>query len=96
MNNPQALKLADAFAQRIGKFQGEPLERLTHAYMLAFSRSPTENELAAIRAFWMRFPETVQTRASKYSAEGKKEAQGLALSAFCQSLFASAEFRLLN
>ena len=96
MNNPQAIQLADAFARRIAEHEGDPMERLTHAYQLAFSRAPTEEEFTAIRSFWMRFPETVQTRSPKHSPEGKKEAQGLALSAFCQSLFASAEFRLLN
>lgn len=94
MNNPQAIAIADAFAQRVAKFEGSPLDRLTYAYHLAFSRSPTPDELAAIRGFWMRFPEKFTQ--GKNSKEARDKAQSAALSAFCQSLFASAEFRYLN
>ncbi|MDZ4289343.1 MAG: PSD1 and planctomycete cytochrome C domain-containing protein [Prosthecobacter sp.] len=94
MNNAQAQGAADAFAARVAKFQGTPMERLTYAYQLAFSRSPTESELAAIRNFWQRFPE--QVAGGKNTKEAKDKAQIAALSAFCQSLLASAEFRYLN
>lgn len=94
MNNPQALSAADAFAQRLTKYQGTPLERLIYAYQLAFSRSPTELEMAAIKNFWSRFPQ--QVIAGRSSQEVKGTAQIAALSAFCQSLIASAEFRYLN
>ncbi len=96
MNNAQAIALADAFAKRLGEYDGSPLERLTHAYHLAFSRSPTSEELAAIRGFWMDFPNKLQTVANKTTAEGRKRAELLALTSFCQALFASAEFRYLN
>jgi hypothetical protein len=94
MNNPQAISAADAFAKRIGEFQGTPIERLTHAYQLCFARSPTATELAAIKDFWTRFPD--QAANGKQTKEAKDYAQKAALSAFCQSLFASAEFRYLN
>jgi cytochrome c553 len=93
MNNSQATGAADAFAARIAKFEGTPLERLTYAYQLAFARSPTEDEMAAMRSFWMRFPQQVAAGSSK---EARDKAQLAALSAFCQSLIASAEFRYLN
>ncbi len=96
MNNAQANALADAFAKRLAEFEGNPLERLTHAYQLAFSRAPTQDELAAIRTFWMDFPNKVQTIANKNSAEGRQKTEQLALTTFCQALFASAEFRFLN
>ncbi len=96
MNNPQALALADAFAKRLGEYEGTPLERLTHAYHLAFSRPATQEELAAIRTFWMEFPNKVQTISNKNTAAGKQKTQMLALTTFCQALFASAEFRYLN
>jgi hypothetical protein len=94
MNNPQAISAADAFAKRIGEFQGTPIERLTHAYQLCFARPPTEAELTAIKAFWARFPD--QAAGSKQTQQAKDYGKSAALSAFCQSLFASAEFRYLN
>jgi hypothetical protein len=96
MNNPQAIALADAFAQRLAEFDGNPLDRLTHAYHLAFSRAPTPEELIAIRTFWMTFPAKVETGSSKNSQQHKDKAQKLALTTFCQALLASAEFRYLN
>jgi Protein of unknown function (DUF1549)/Protein of unknown function (DUF1553)/Planctomycete cytochrome C len=91
MNNSQTLGAADAFAARLMKFQGTSAERLDYAYQLAFGRSPTEAERTAIRNFWMRFPD----QAAKGGIPRDK-AQYSALSAFCQSLIASAEFRYLN
>jgi cytochrome c553 len=94
MNNPQAIGAADAFAKRIASYEGTPIERLTHAYQLCFARPPTEPELTAIQTFWSRFPD--QAANGKQTKEAKDYAQKAALSAFCQSLFASAEFRYLN
>ena len=94
MNNPQVLSLADAFAARLARQEGTPMERLTYAYQLAFSRLPTEAELTAIKSFWARFPQ--QAAAGKSTPQARAQAQSAALSAFCQSLMASAEFRYLN
>jgi len=94
LNNPEAISIADAFARRVAEQEGSPLDRLAYAYSLAFSRAPTPEELTAIRTFWMRFPE--QVSGGRASKEARDTAQLAALSAFCQSLFASAEFRYLN
>jgi cytochrome c553 len=96
MNNPQATSLADAFAKRLATFEGTAIERLTHAYQLAFSRTPTADELTAIRNFWTAFPQQVQTGSNKNTQEHATKAQNLALTTFCQALLASAEFRYLN
>ena len=96
MNNSQSLALADRFARRVADYEGESLVRLSYAYQLAFSRQPTEDELTAIRSFWMRFPTQIDAPSGNHTAAGKKETQYAALSAFCQALFASAEFRYLN
>jgi len=92
MNNAQVQAAADAFAQRIAQFEGGSQERLSYAYQLAFGREPTATEKQAIANFWTRFPQ----EAAKSKSIPKDKIQGLALSAFCQSLFASAEFRHLN
>lgn len=95
MNNPQAIAAADAFAKRLGALEVKnPQDRFTKAYELAYGRLPTAEEGQAVRSFFQRF--TDQYLKGKASEEAKKQAQGVALSAFCQSLFASAEFRYLN
>jgi hypothetical protein len=94
MNNPQAISAADAFAQRLIKYEGTPLERLVYAYKLAFARAPTEQEMTAIKRFWSQFPQ--QVAGGKSTQEARDKSQFAALSAFCQSLIASAEFRYLN
>ncbi len=94
MNNPQALAAADAFANRLYEFKGTSTERLAHAFLLAYGRMPKTEESAAIQSFFMRFPQDLTKGNS--SEEAKKKAQIAAFSAFCQSLFASAEFRYLN
>lgn len=93
MNNGQVQAMADGFAIRVAQFNGTPAERLAYACMLAFGRSPSEQELAAIRNFWMRFPDELGKGKATIPREQRQFA---ALSAFCQSLFASAEFRYLN
>ena len=94
LNNPEAIAIADAFAKRVAATEGDPMDKLAYAYTLAFSRAPTAEELTAIRTFWMRFPD--QVTGGKSSKESRDQGQFAALSAFCQSLFASAEFRYLN
>lgn len=94
MNNAQVMSAADAFGARLAKHPGTPLEKLTYAYQLAFSRSPTADELTAIKSFWIRFPQ--DAAGGKNTQQARDKAQTAALSAFCQSLIASAEFRYLN
>jgi hypothetical protein len=94
MNNPQAISAADAFAQRLAEHEGTPLERLVYAYQPAFARPPTDQEMAAIKRFWSQFPQ--QVAGGKSTQEARDKSQAAALSAFCQSLIASAEFRYLN
>lgn len=94
MNNQQVISAADAFAQRVSKHEGTPLERLVYAYQLAFARPPTEQEMIAIRRFWSQFPP--QVARGKNTQEARDQSLAAALSAFCQALMASAEFRYLN
>lgn len=95
MNNSQAQSAADAFAARVAKYEGTSAERLSYAYQLAFGREPTAAEKTAISNFWMRFPQQVAKNGGN-TKEAKDKVQFAALSAFCQSLIASAEFRYLN
>jgi cytochrome c553 len=92
MNNPQSISAADEFARRIGQMDGTPEEKLSAAYQLAFGREPTAQERTGMFSFWSNFPKEV----AKNRNMPKDSVQGVALSAFCQALMSSAEFRYLN
>ncbi|MBK8091197.1 MAG: PSD1 domain-containing protein [Verrucomicrobiaceae bacterium] len=92
MNNPQVQSLADAFAKRIGEYDGDPAAKLAFAYHLAFGRQPNAAEKSAIASFWNRFPQEVV----KNKPILKDNLKSVSLAAFCQALFSSAEFRYLN
>lgn len=96
MNNPQAIAAADAFARRLGAMEAKtPQDRFTKAYELAYGRLPTAEEGQAMRTFFQRFTDQY-LKGKSPTEEARKQASGVALSAFCQSLLSSAEFRYLN
>ncbi|MCA9137964.1 MAG: DUF1553 domain-containing protein, partial [Planctomycetales bacterium] len=80
MNNPLTLRLSESFAARMIQEGRSTDERIENAFMLAFGRKPSDDERSASHQFL------------KTSGLLPKSA----LAAFCQSLFASAEFRYLN
>ncbi|MEY4201095.1 MAG: hypothetical protein RLZZ265_2835, partial [Verrucomicrobiota bacterium] len=62
----------------------DPKERITAAYLTAFSRPPTAAEIARAENYL-----TTQAAERGGSSDG-------ALTTFCQALFASAEFRYVK
>ncbi|MEL6109344.1 MAG: PSD1 and planctomycete cytochrome C domain-containing protein [Planctomycetota bacterium] len=80
MNNPLTLRLSDSFAERILESEPRLSDRVQRAFVLAYGREPSAQERKAS----MRY----------LSDSGMSPKQ--AFSAFCQSLFAAAEFRYLN
>jgi hypothetical protein len=90
MNSAQVIGLADAFAKRIAAYEGGDSERISYAFQLAYGRDHTAVEGQAIRQFFADFIKKQSTRTSP------EQARNAALSAFAQSLLASAEFRYLN
>lgn len=94
MNSPQVISVADAFAKRVATFEGTEQQRFIHAFQLAYGRNPTAEEGQAVRQFFTDFVN--KQMQGKGSDQARKQAQLAALSAFCQSLLASAEFRYLN
>ena len=67
----------------------EGRDRVTAAYLQAFGREPTATELRASLTFFEKF-------VAAAGIEKAREAGLQAMSAFCQALKASAEFRTLN
>ena len=80
LNNPLAMRLSDAFAQRLIAEGDSADDRISKAFVMAYGREPSDEERSASHQF---------LRSSGLLPQS-------ALAAFCQSLFAAAEFRYLN
>ena len=86
MNGPFVIRQAEALAERVRAVEGDDSLRIDRAYLLAVAHPPTDAERDRALAFLRDF------------AAGAKGADPVreAWSAFCQALFASAEFRYLD
>jgi cytochrome c553 len=82
LNSAFVIEQSDAMAERLQREQKQRRDQVELAFELVFSRLPESEELEAS----LRFLEDAE-RSVKPAA---------ALSAFCQALFASAEFRYVN
>lgn len=92
MNSDFALEAAKAMARTLLQEEGLRGAALAkEAFYRSYSRPPTEAETVATQQYVERFLEAA--KGENLSAE---EARLLALTTFCQSLLASAEFRYLN
>jgi len=85
-NAPFVIRQAEALAERLGTVTDGDPGRVDRAYRLAFARLPTDREHTLALAFLREF--AARTRTLNPARE--------ALSAFCQALFAAAEFRYLD
>ncbi|MCB1088057.1 MAG: DUF1553 domain-containing protein, partial [Verrucomicrobiae bacterium] len=82
MNSDFVVRQARQTAARVMDLAPDDAARVAVAYRLMFSRPPTEDESREGRAFVADYP-------------GAKDDAAAAWSAYCQMLFASAEFRYL-
>ena len=106
MNNPLVIEQSEAFAERVAEGNGKIADRIESAFMLAYGRPPTAGERTAAASFFKSFSPTSQYRSGQYRSgpyrAGQDRArpslagQGETMTAFCQSLFASAEFRYID
>jgi hypothetical protein len=95
LNNAEVVSLARSFADRVARLPGKTPDRLAEAFEMALGRRPTATERTAIAAFWADFSRRHARRVA--AAQGSDaNAESLALAAYCQALFATAEFRHLN
>ena len=86
MNNPFVIQQSEELAKRVAASEAKVAERIRLAFVLAYGRPPTSRERAASGAFLSRFQSSTDNRSGSEKA----------LAAFCQSLFASAEFRYID
>jgi cytochrome c553 len=77
MNNPFVIRQAEALADRLLVATGDDNALLTRAYLLCYSRSPSEKELKTARELLADYT--------------KKKSRRAAWTALCQALLASAE-----
>jgi hypothetical protein len=83
MNGTFVSRQAEALAKRVRAFEGDDARAVDRAYRLALARPPTTGERERDRAFLRNFA----------ARAGGTDPVRAAWSAFCQALFASAEFR---
>lgn len=91
MNSPFVVDQAEKTAGRIYEEKTSGKERIDHLYMLALCRRPTMAEFKMAETYVKEFVE-----AARSEGTNRMGATKLALSTFCQSLMASAEFRYTN
>jgi hypothetical protein len=88
MNSPFAMKQADALAKRVLAEKGVgPAAHIDQAYRLALGRLPTEREKADVTRYLGEYRKALD------EAGHKGNSQLAAWASFCQTLFASGEFR---
>jgi len=91
MNDSFVTRVADAMARRVIAEQASPDERIKLAYQLAYARPPKADELEKTQLFLNKYIAGTDdnSQRSQYYRDN-------AMSAFCQALLCSAEFRYLD
>ena len=102
LNDDTVVSLARSFADRVARLPGTTPDRLAEAFAMVLGRPPVRAERAAIEDFWTDFSRRHARRLAaaggdgRTRVDGRHPAESLALVAYCQALFATAEFRHLN
>lgn len=95
LNNTFVIEQSDALGRRILKEAESPADRINLAFRLVYNRPPTEEEIRASNKFF-RNADTTPANGRGGASRSANEKKFVALSEFCQALFASAEFRYVN
>ena len=90
LNNDFVIHQSENFARRLMREHSTIEGQVRAAFMMAYGREATEKEVAAARDFYQSFEVAGLLRRAGGEPELKK------LSALCQAILASAEFRFLN
>jgi hypothetical protein len=92
MNNPLVIDSATKLAERLAEATDDPRRRVSEAYLRTVSRRPSELEID--RA--LLFVDEAQIVLADQGKRNATEIETIAWAGFCQSLFASSEFRYIN
>jgi mono/diheme cytochrome c family protein len=90
MNDPLVHRLANGFANRLLREPNDD-ERIERSFLLAFARSPRDEERATVRAFLQRVRETLEP-----SRLSKEEREMEVWRSYVRSLFLSNELVYIN
>ena len=96
MNSERVTKAASAMARRVLSEQATESDRIQRAFQLCVGRRPSQTEVVAVRGFFKDF---ISAQSGKPARQAKGEAKRLeeaSWSAFCQALFQTAEFRMVE
>lgn len=93
LNNPLVIETAAKTAQRLVEFSDDPQERVRYAYQLTLSRDPGEAEIDRAIQF---VTDTTNALEETGRQARKQNPEAIAWAGFCQSLFATSEFRYTN
>jgi hypothetical protein len=88
LNNPFVIRMAEASADKLLKETTADTERIRVAYLGFYGRPPSEKEMTNAEKFLKQYGETLP----KNRVPAKNQ-QRETWAAFCQALFASAEFQ---
>ncbi len=88
LNNPFVLRAADAAAERLLENKRTDVDRIRGAFVRFYSRPPSTKEQASAEAFLKAYRSQLTT--DRRSTTGQERELW---SAFCQAMFASAEFQ---
>ncbi len=92
LNNDLVIEQSDAMARRLMRESDDVREQIKMAFLLAFGRGPTAKELKAVEKFYREFESSISPEyRDRYRNDEMKR-----LSAICQAMMASAEFRFVN
>jgi hypothetical protein len=107
MNNPFVIQLAGSAADKLMKTTGTETERIRQAYLNFFGRPPTDQELTTAQKFLKEYRATPSRPAAGrrggppagrggFGRGSAQRSERNTWTAFCQALFASAEFLYRN
>ena len=93
LNNPFVMQQAVAFANKVSSHSNNLREQIDYAFNLAYGRSATSREQQITSNFFRSFDSGSSSASRRFRQNNNLQ---LTLATFCQSLFASAEFRFLD
>jgi mono/diheme cytochrome c family protein len=97
MNDERVMDASKAMARRVMKEADSEGERINRAFLLALGRKPAQAEVTAVRAFFKDFPKAQGSApAPRRQRKDGGSADEAMWAAFCQALFQSAEFRMVD
>ena len=96
MNSAAVTDAATTMARRVLAERSKEFERIDRAFALCVGRKPTQAEVTAVKSFFKDFLAAQTGKSAKQARASAKQLEEASWSAFCQALFQSAEFRMVE